>query len=37
MDSTAAQTELGVAPTPWDDVLTAHLDSYRTAAGARSR
>jgi nucleoside-diphosphate-sugar epimerase len=35
MDSAAAQTELGLAPTPWDDVLTAHLDSYRTTAPAR--
>jgi nucleoside-diphosphate-sugar epimerase len=33
MDSTAAQQELGLAPTPWDEVLAAHLDSYRPAAG----
>lgn len=36
MDSTAAQAELGLEPTPWDDVLTSHLDSYRTLAGVGS-
>ncbi|MEI6229532.1 MAG: hypothetical protein WCP81_02290 [Actinomycetes bacterium] len=31
MDSTAAQTELGLRPTPVADVLAAVVDAYRAS------
>ncbi|PBC66178.1 nucleoside-diphosphate-sugar epimerase [Streptomyces sp. TLI_235] len=31
MDSTAAERTFGLAPTPWNEMLTAVVDSYRTA------
>jgi nucleoside-diphosphate-sugar epimerase len=35
MDSSAAQRELGLVPTPADEVLAAHLAAYAGAAHAR--
>ena len=35
LDSSAAQRELGLVPTPADDVLAAHLASYASDAAAR--
>jgi nucleoside-diphosphate-sugar epimerase len=29
LDSTAAQTAFGLAPTPWEDMLARAIDSYR--------
>jgi hypothetical protein len=34
MDSSAAQRELGVGPTPWDEVLADVVRFYRAAAAA---
>ncbi len=31
LNSSAAQTTFGLAPTPWRDILAAHLAQYRTA------
>jgi nucleoside-diphosphate-sugar epimerase len=33
LDSTAAQLTFGLAPTPWDDVLTGVIASYRSGGG----
>lgn len=34
LDSTAAQRTFGLAPTPWEDVLDAHVRAYRTRVAA---
>ncbi len=37
MDSSAAQHELGLVPTPAQDVLAAHLAAYTASSGAHAR